>query len=285
MRKRMYFSTGIDCSLVTEFLTWKSTPISPPVKRPRSANNEKGNAQDYGPKKPLGFYLVDDEQAEQNEFPMCGTGTDLDDGWVSFGCLSFPKSLASTASPSPYSPHSNTSLTASSSQSVSVDDLIAIDCEMVVTIEDEYEVARVSCVDARNRVLIDEMVRPTNKVIDYKTEFSGVSEKSLEGVTTTLSDIQKKLKLIIKPTSVIVGHSVDNDLRCLKIVHGRVIDTSLIYPHQRAFFKHSLQYLANGHLDASFRGKSDKRRMHPSNSMDMSELSTSSTQSSIDQIS
>lgn len=67
------------------------------------------------------------------------------------------------------------------------------------------------------------------KVIDYATEYSGVSEKDLEGVTFTQVDAQGLVMDILTPSTILVGHALHNDLRTLKIDHKWVIDTSLLF--------------------------------------------------------
>lgn len=47
-----------------------------------------------------------------------------------------------------------------------------------------------------------------------------------------------------------VGHSLDNDLRALRMTHPWVIDTSFLFPHPRgAPFRHSLRHLAKAYLN------------------------------------
>lgn len=42
-----------------------------------------------------------------------------------------------------------------------------------------------------------------------------------------------------------MGHSLDSDLRALKLVHARVVDTAALYPSPRGSpFKQSLKGLA-----------------------------------------
>eukprot|EP01052_Picozoa_sp_SAG31_P013213 SAG31_NODE_790_length_12082_cov_8.754319_10_plen_49_part_00 len=45
----------------------------------------------------------------------------------------------------------------------------------------------------------------------------------LKDVTTTLHDAQEAVLAIIDTHCILVGHSLENDLRALKLVHGRVI--------------------------------------------------------------
>ena len=112
------------------------------------------------------------------------------------------------------------------------DNVIAMDCEMVMT-EFGLELARVSMVDNEGEVLLDLLVRPDNLIVDYLTKFSGITPDLLRDVTTSFKQAQKKVAEFIGPQSILVGHSLENDLNSLKIVHTRVIDTSEIYPHPR----------------------------------------------------
>ncbi len=56
--------------------------------------------------------------------------------------------------------------------------LVALDCEMVKT-EFGMELARVSIVDAYGRVIYDRLVRPSHPVIDYLTDYSGITKEML----------------------------------------------------------------------------------------------------------
>ena len=49
-----------------------------------------------------------------------------------------------------------------------------------------------------------------------------------------------------------LGHSLDNDMHALKIVHHRVIDTAILYPHPAGPpMKSALRFLANRYLKKS----------------------------------
>jgi RNA exonuclease 1 len=125
----------------------------------------------------------------------------------------------------------------------------ALDCEMVLTSDDKYSLARISLVDWSGKTIMDKYVKPTLPIENYFTEFSGITEEILRGVTTTLEDVQKELLGILGQDSILLGHSLESDLNALKLTHPFVVDTSIIYPHPRGLpLRSSLKFLANRYL-------------------------------------
>ena len=47
--------------------------------------------------------------------------------------------------------------------------------------------------------------------------YSGITEDSIKGIDTTLKDVQKNLLALFPPNVILVGHSLDFDLRALKV--------------------------------------------------------------------
>ena len=127
--------------------------------------------------------------------------------------------------------------------------ICAIDCEMCTTKSGALEICRVSLispdVNEDNLVVLDTFVSPDNEIVDYHTEFSGITEEIMRNVRTKRHEVLDAMKYIIGPDTILVGHSLDSDLKALGIVHHRVLDTAILYPHQRGIpYRNSLKALA-----------------------------------------
>lgn len=124
--------------------------------------------------------------------------------------------------------------------------LFGLDCEMCLTSKGR-ELTRVSLVAEGGACIMDELVKPDDKILDYLTRFSGITKKILNPVTTKLKDVQRQLKALLPPDAVLVGHSLDLDLRALKMIHPYVIDTSLLYIREQGR-RFKLKFLAKAIL-------------------------------------
>lgn len=162
--------------------------------------------------------------------------------------------------------------------------LLALDCEMCKTVNG-YAVTRVALVDrgiihvklvffykqlkkrcmyfffVDRNVLINELVKPTDEITDYVTHISGVSESSLVGITTTLHDIQKKILQHVTLDTILVGHGLVNDLKCLKMRHPYIIDTAVIYHHKNGPpYKPSLRDLTTRYLKRTIQVRDEDKK-------------------------
>ena len=62
---------------------------------------------------------------------------------------------------------------------------------------------------------------------------AGITAAVMQGATQTLAQIQQQVLQYVDPETLLVGHSLENDLKVLKLVHLRNLDTAIMYPHAR----------------------------------------------------
>ena len=134
--------------------------------------------------------------------------------------------------------------------------LIAIDCEMVTTTEGD-ELVRLSCIESSGKTVIDEYFTPIGRVLDYHTQFSGITQEILDSKAPKGDkslDAVELLSKIADSRTIIVGHSLENDFRAMKLIHERVIDTSLVYCFDSKFpHKPGLARLYSKYIKKPFR--------------------------------
>ncbi|OHT10290.1 exonuclease family protein [Tritrichomonas foetus] len=132
-------------------------------------------------------------------------------------------------------------------------DIIALDCEMVET-EFGDECARLSVTKEDGTVVLDQYFKPLGEDIDYRTEFSGITPEKLENVTITSYEVVKALSAFADQNTIIIGHSLENDFRSMKLIHKKVIDTTILYNRDCQYpFKPPLERLYKKYIQKPFR--------------------------------
>jgi RNA exonuclease 1 len=167
--------------------------------------------------------------------------------------------------------------------------IFALDCEMCFT-GCGLELAKVTIIRSDGNLHYESFVRPDRDIVDYNTRFSGITEKDLNinssygmrrastasnssasstssnsyqhkpRTVKTLQEVQKDLLKFIFEDTVLIGHSIENDLKALKLIHRCIIDTSIVFPHYyglpyrrslksltKSILKRDIQTADNGH--------------------------------------
>lgn len=167
--------------------------------------------------------------------------------------------------------------------------VFALDCEMCFT-GCGLELAKVSIIRSDGNLFYETFVRPERDIVDYNTRFSGITERDLNTsmsygshnmrrastasnssssstgsngcskTVKTLKEVQKDLLKFVFEDTILIGHSIENDLKALKLIHKTIIDTSISFPHYyglpyrrslksltKTILKRDIQELETGH--------------------------------------
>lgn len=129
--------------------------------------------------------------------------------------------------------------------------VVALDVEMIYTVEGQFP-ARISIVDWHGNTVLDVLVRPPIPVVDFNTRYSGIKAEDLQaeaGRVIDYHDLDRRLKELIGPDTILIGHSLENDMLALRLIPNQIIDTAILFPHPlRQEAKLSLKDLSKEHL-------------------------------------
>lgn len=149
---------------------------------------------------------------------------------------------------------------------------VAFDCEMGYTVQG-MELVRLTATSWPDGAeIIDVLVHPFGEVLDLNSRYSGVFPEDLaravpwssgwipppqkpgeRKILQSVSSPEAARDLLfanINPDTILVGHGLENDLNAMRIVHPRIVDTVLLYPHKRGLpIRMGLKALMELHLN------------------------------------
>ncbi|XP_056699586.1 uncharacterized protein [Spinacia oleracea] len=141
---------------------------------------------------------------------------------------------------------SQLNILAPTSSDCSLTDEVAMDCEMVGVSPqgNKSALGRVTLVNKWGNAVYDEFVRPIDRVVDFRTEISGIRPRDLRKAKDFPS-VQKKVAELIKG-KILVGHALRNDLKALLLSHPKkdLRDTSEYQPFLKESRRKALRHLA-----------------------------------------
>jgi len=159
------------------------------------------------------------------------------------------------------------------------DRAVCFDCEMGYTSKG-LELIRVTATSwPDGKELLDVLVRPMGEVLDLNSRYSGVYPDDIanalpysaagdalppapippaaaEGQRKRLQRVSSPLVArdllfsLLSPDTPLMGHGLENDLNTMRIVHPTVVDTVLLFPHNRGLpLRNGLKYLMETQLN------------------------------------
>ncbi|KAI0774244.1 ribonuclease H-like protein [Fomes fomentarius] len=129
-------------------------------------------------------------------------------------------------------------------------DIVALDCEMIYT-TGGMRVARVSVINSSGKEVLDELVRMDEgvEVIDFNTRFSGITPEKYASAVLPLVSVRQSLDELINSQTIIIGHALENDLKTMRMIHHRCVDTAILFPHPGGPpYRRALRTLTKEHL-------------------------------------
>ncbi|KAH7163605.1 ribonuclease H-like domain-containing protein [Dactylonectria estremocensis] len=121
-------------------------------------------------------------------------------------------------------------------EGIEIGKYIAIDCEMVGVGPGGHEsaLARVSVVDFHGRQVYDSYVKPKERVTNWRTAVSGISQKSMR-FARDFEEVQQDVDKLLHDR-ILIGHDIKHDLEALILSHpSRDIRDTAKYPPFRKY--------------------------------------------------
>lgn len=179
---------------------------------------------------------------------------------------------------------------------------ICLDCEMCYTTLGMELIRITATAFPSGEVVVDALVRPRGGILDLNSRFSGVFPKHIMNAqphstssyppTPTSSDslinpssstpsgdaAEETLPILPSPEAArslllsyidsdtpIIGHALENDLNALRLCHRTIIDTAILFPHQRGLpLRNKLKWLVEKHLERRIQVDGDFPQGHDS---------------------
>ncbi|KAF2729367.1 hypothetical protein EJ04DRAFT_502451 [Polyplosphaeria fusca] len=144
---------------------------------------------------------------------------------------------------------------------------VCFDCEMGYTTLG-LELMRITAVSwPTHKPILDILVRPLGHILDLNTRFSGITTdkffnaKAYDPTDPTIDP--DDLRIVDSPYAArdlflsfvsrdtpVLGHSLENDLNTIRLIHPSIVDTVFLYPHPAGLpIRYGLRNLAKYHLD------------------------------------
>lgn len=112
---------------------------------------------------------------------------------------------------------------------------VALDCEMAEVEGGKAEAVLLCAVDfLSGQILINRLIEPIKRVVNWRTRFSGVTAKAMAAakaqgeVLKGWEGARAELWKHIDVSTILIGQALNNDLDVLRVVHANIVDSSIL---------------------------------------------------------
>lgn len=112
---------------------------------------------------------------------------------------------------------------------------IVLDCEMAGAIDGQNELIQITMIEFfSGRVLRSSLVNPSKSIQDWREDITGINAASMQSAVSKGEALQgweaarDDLWQLADKETILIGHSVRNDLRVLHTFHEKIIDSAIL---------------------------------------------------------
>lgn len=112
---------------------------------------------------------------------------------------------------------------------------VALDCEMAGIASGASEVIWLCATDfVTGAVLVNRLVCPRERITEMRSDIHGITESTLGEATfqgqalAGWAEARSELWKYIDDNTILVGHALQHDLRALRMIHPRVVDSGIL---------------------------------------------------------
>ncbi|KAF8251314.1 hypothetical protein K440DRAFT_487289, partial [Wilcoxina mikolae CBS 423.85] len=113
---------------------------------------------------------------------------------------------------------------------------VTLDCEMAGVVGNVGQVVVLLCAAdyLTGETIINKLVQPTSRVVDWRTRVSGVTKQTMADAIACgealagWREAREELWKYVDEDTVLIGHSLQNDLDVLKVIHANVVDSAIL---------------------------------------------------------
>ncbi|KAM9999163.1 hypothetical protein ACTFIZ_002719 [Dictyostelium cf. discoideum] len=96
----------------------------------------------------------------------------------------------------------------------------SIDCKIIEIEGSKGTLGKICIANQNGQIVYEKIVKPMDKVVDFRTKFTGLTRDKVQREGTDFLQVQKEVEKILRH-KILVGHDLVHDLKNLKLAHKK----------------------------------------------------------------